>query len=244
MCSQDTPFDLRELALSPDGRYLAVRARSSEGAGAGLWIYDLERGVEALVVANQNFVRPSWSPDGRMLAFVTTPTVVEPTSSSLHVLHVGQGQQPRKLAEPARWGFPSWTPDRRTILFVRGSDDGTEIVSVPSDASAPPAPIRRIPHLRGTISLSPDGSLLAYEVGSVGRELVIVTSFPDFSSQVQISGEGAKNPEWSPKGDEVWFTQGNKRDQFGGNHSERGVAHHLRGRLVCDQSIVERHLLV
>ena len=143
-----------------------------------------------------------------MLAFVTTASVL--ASSSLHVLHVGQPQQPRKLAEPARWGFPSWTPDGRTILFVRGSDEGTEIVTVPSDASVPPGPIRRIPHLRGTVSLSPDGNLLAYEVGPVGRELVMVTNFPDFSSQVQISGEGAKNPEWSPNGDEVWFTQGNR----------------------------------
>jgi len=55
------------LAISPDGRKLAIPA--STAGGDGLWIRDLDSGKTTLLPGTQNAIYPFWSPDSRMVGF-------------------------------------------------------------------------------------------------------------------------------------------------------------------------------
>lgn len=66
--------DIRSLALSPDGRRLALGMRPffADTLGEQLWIKDLPTGpLTPLTDGPAQARRPAWSPDGRSLAFIT-----------------------------------------------------------------------------------------------------------------------------------------------------------------------------
>jgi serine/threonine-protein kinase len=58
-------------------------------------------------------------------------------------------------------------------------------------------------------ALSPDGKWLAYASDETGRFEVFVRPFPDVGSgKWQVSSAGGTSPQWSRKGDELFFLDG------------------------------------
>ncbi len=113
-------------------------------------------------------------------------------------------------------GNATWTSDSRALLFLTRAGDANQVVSLAVDGGTKAAPQTAGPLPRGLfvqtvprLSLSPNGRLLAYVAGAAPRPVVMVMTFPSLSSRVQVSSEGAWYPQWSSKGDEVWFVQGN-----------------------------------
>jgi serine/threonine protein kinase len=194
--------DQRNLALSPDGRFLAATASASNGAVPGLWIYDLKRGSETNAAPNQ-YAWGSWSPDSHFLAFAS--------HGKLRLFRVGQTRPAMTVPTRTPNGFSTWSPDGQTIVFVRvtGTKGTTEIAQVGIDGRSP-VRLAQIPELLGNVALSRDGRLLAYDSGTKGRTVVTVTTFPDFSTRLQVSRDAACLPQWSPNEDEVWFLDGNQ----------------------------------
>ena len=76
---------------------------------------DFERAVTATVVADVQL-----SPDGRRVAYVTTPASKEGELPSLTIWLVdAEGGPSRRLTTSgASNGAPRWSPDGRTIAFV------------------------------------------------------------------------------------------------------------------------------
>ena len=196
-------LDQRNLALSPDGRYLAAAASASNDAALGVWIYDLKRGAETYA-APDYYPWSSWSPDSHSLAFTTR------AGGKLWLFRIGQTRPPVTVATRTQRGLPAWTPDGQAIVFVRlGVKGTTEIAQVGIDGQRA-VRIAQIPELFGNVAISRDGRLLAYDSRTKGRTAVTVTTFPDFSTRLQVSREAACLPQWSPNGDEVWFLDGNQ----------------------------------
>jgi dipeptidyl aminopeptidase/acylaminoacyl peptidase len=90
---------------------------------------------------------PSWSPDGTRIAFVRTPPP-EPGhagNDAVYVMEARAGATPRRLSTfPGdEGGRPAWSPDGRTIAFLRGDSSRYSAYSqnrlavVPADGSAP-----------------------------------------------------------------------------------------------------------
>jgi len=90
---------------------------------------------------------PSWSPDGRTIAFVRGP-VAEPDRSrdnDIYVIEAREGATPKQLTTfvGPDDGRPSWSPDGKWIAFFRGDEPKyqaynlSKLAIVPSDGSAP-----------------------------------------------------------------------------------------------------------
>ena len=57
---------------------------------------------------------------------------------------------------------------------------------------------------------SPDGHWVAYQSNESGHDEVLVEPYPGPGGKSQVSLDGGTNPQWNPKGLELFFRNGNK----------------------------------
>jgi Tol biopolymer transport system component len=138
---------------------------------------------------------PDWSPDGTKIVFTTG----EP-DGGIHVMQAnGTGRTLLISHEFASAGggdygvmTPAWSPDGKTIAFVRASDDGWGIYLINTDGSSP----RRLYACCGQAepSWSLDGSRIAHQALGIS----IVNS--DGTNLTRLIGGNAFYPDWSAEG--------------------------------------------
>jgi Tol biopolymer transport system component/DNA-binding winged helix-turn-helix (wHTH) protein len=116
------------IAWSPDGRWIAVSHRQPEDVSEGIYLFSSTGEKRRLTTPSgargDHF--PSFSPDGRAVAFCRLPGGFV---TEIYVLPLGEGLQPlgpaRRLTDHKRWsGQPVWTPDGRSIVYVFGEHAG------------------------------------------------------------------------------------------------------------------------
>src|SRR5262249_19794233 len=105
---------IRYPALSPDGKRLAFSAFNK------IYVMDLPGGAPKRLTSLQvGEFMPSWSPDGRYVAFVTW------SRDGGHIYRVGaDGGQPEQLTNRAAfYTYPVYSPDNTKIVFTSGAID-------------------------------------------------------------------------------------------------------------------------
>jgi len=92
-----------------------------------LQIFDIEsRKAEVLTSGSWSETNASWSPDGRLIAFVSNreqdPDRAD--NSDIYVIEPKAGAQPRKLTtfSGADHGVPAWSPDSQSIAYLQGDE--------------------------------------------------------------------------------------------------------------------------
>ncbi len=201
--------DIRDPALSPDGRWAAVV--SEESGGQDIWIHDLTRATKTRLSfeAGADQMLPSWSPSGREIAYGT----VQNSATRLMRTAVDGTGEPVVLAETEGTVLnPNWSHDGRYIVYHHQNgaainndisyirlDQGTTPLESVSFISTPAN--ERVP------KLSPDGRFLAYTSDESGRLEVYIRPFPTGPGRWQASVNGGAKPQWSRDGKELFYVE-------------------------------------
>ena len=192
------PFE--DVALSPDGREVA--GDLVEGTKQQVWVRDLERGSQRLLVSEGDSFQPIWSRDGRFITYWSTPgnTAVfrkraDGTGSAELLMH---GRKNLRLED--------WSPDGRSLLFSEYTNRGDTDVWIYSDGKA--MPLLSSPSNEVEARFSPDGRFIAFEGDDGGITHVYVQPFPGPGPRTAISAEEGSFPRWINSGRLLFLTAG------------------------------------
>jgi serine/threonine-protein kinase len=199
--------------VSPDGRKIAVAIQEQE---AQIWQYDLAREtLTRLTFEGNNNVAPSWTPDGKRIAFISNAAAPQ---NIFWLLADGSGGLERLTTSQYTQVPMSWSADGQMLAFLEvNPSTGYDIwVLRMGDPSASSGQVRKAePFLRTSFNesvprFSRDGHWLAYISNESGRYEVYVQPFPGPGGKWQISTEGGTEPLWNPNGRELFYRSGNK----------------------------------
>jgi eukaryotic-like serine/threonine-protein kinase len=199
--------------LSPDGRRVAVTIEEQESQ---VWLYDLSREtLTRLTFGGNTNNNPSWTPDGKRIAFESSK---EGPLNVFWQLADGSGGLERLTTSEYVQVPHSWSPDGQLLAYIEvNPTTGYDIWMLRmGDPLTGSAQVRKTqPFLRTQFDeavprFSPDGRWLAYVSNESGQSEIYVQPYPGPGGKWQISTEGGKEPVWNPNGRELFYRTGDK----------------------------------
>ena len=150
---------------------------------------------------------PSWSPDGREIAFSMR--------GSLWTVSVELGEAKQLTSAPQYDSEPSWSPDGRQIVFTRDDDHAIHLWVVDADG-ANPHQLTRAGEINVNPAWSPDGENIVYASMADGKSLNLWLISPAGGAPEPLLEDEHQNlePSWAPDGREIVFLS--SRDTFYG----------------------------
>lgn len=144
--------------LSPDGTRVVYIGRTGGANGQLLLVTTQTRQISVLSDKAKDPALPSWSPDGRTVAFRALAGVTpEVFTIAMDGSHLSQVTQSADLTTGATQ--PVWSKDGAALLYKNGADGG--FYRIPVGGGAP----ERIHATNGQqydLAVSPDGKMLAF----------------------------------------------------------------------------------
>jgi Tol biopolymer transport system component len=158
---------------------------------------------------------PSWSPDGRWIAFLSGQKVgsgiflIHPDGTGLHAIgnrHLELGANP-----------PAWSPDARTLVYTRQTASGQQLWAIGADGTRARALVRV--RSAGQPSFSPDGRHIAFTAFDAHSRAGIWVAAADGSGAHALHrapGERTlfRFPVYSPDGRSIAFLLQGSRMQI------------------------------
>jgi TolB protein len=205
---------------SPDARSIAFTAGPWKGSvdTARIRIASADGElIRTLVPASlTSAMEPTWSPDGRRLAF--TGHNHEARSLSIYVVNADGTGLRRLTRHTSLWDEqPDWSPDGQWIAFERydasGDSSSLNVMAVRPDGTG----LHRIARvITGSqcacADWSPDGSKIAYQASpsvetSTYPEIYVMNADGTQQTQLTFTGNRVRdeNPDWSPDGRWIAF---------------------------------------
>ena len=210
------------LALSPDGRFLAVVLVDGT---ADLWIKELDEGPRSrFTFEGTTNRRPSWSEDGETVFFLSNSAgqvLAGGAQEALWSRPADGSRAPELVLDAAQTFNEAFLAPGGEWLIFRVGTNTTSAGSGDSDIYATPFGVdTALPVEVDTTetvlvnsdfqdwqpAISPDGRWLAYVSDESGQMEVYVRPFPDAqTARAQVSIDGGTEPLWSPDGRELFY---------------------------------------
>jgi serine/threonine-protein kinase len=210
---RETPANYGNLALSPDGKRLAMDI--TEPKKSDVWVLDIERDtLTRLTFAGDGDrnSRPVWTPDGQRIVY---DSVGKGTAPSIWWIRADGGGNAQQLTQASNtFQIPgSWSPDGRVFAFSqRNPNTGMDIMTVRLDGSektawkvGDPKPFVNTNYSEVDPVFSPDGRWVAYQSNESGASEIYVRPFPGPGGKWQISAGGGSQPQWSRTAKELYY---------------------------------------
>ena len=192
------------LALSPDGRHLAVSLRDEAG-GEQVWIKQLPGGpLTQLTFGDSRNYSPRWTPDGRAVTFISE----RGENADLYRKNVdGSGEAVLVLDDERPVGEGFYSRDGRWVLYRLGaSTHSRDLLAQPVGSGEESHQIAASGFAEEDAALSPDGRWVAFVSRKSGRNEVYVRPFPEPGiAESQLSTAGGDSPLWSHDGTELFY---------------------------------------
>ncbi len=198
------PHDqMRAPAISPDGRKVAVMGQ--EKGNRDIWVHDATRDTRTrLTLAPAGEYDPVWSPSGDRIAFVAEGGIfVKAADGSGEAEPLVTEEGPRRVMEP------SWSRDGKYLAYTTNRDVWYLPLDAAENTREPVAFLTTAGIREGAARFSPDGRYLAYASEESGRPEVYVKPFPEGDDRWQVSVHGGAHPQWSGRGDEIFYLEEN-----------------------------------
>jgi serine/threonine-protein kinase len=194
--------------LSPDGKLAAVALGLGPGEG-DVWIHDFDRDKLTRVTFHNSAIGPIWTADGTRVAYGLTAGGTEGIGWKS-----ADGADVEQLIARDSGEFAAipeaWLPEEQTILYSRAGGKGGSDIMALDVGNGEIRPLLDGPFSEGGSTLSPDGKWMAYASDESGRFEVYVRPYPGPGGKWQISTEGGRGPIWSRKGEELFYTHGER----------------------------------
>ncbi len=197
----------------PDGSTLAYVYRGTNFAD--IFVTDDQGQSQRRLTSSQSTIldnndwnlRPAFSPDGQLIAFVSDRNSALP---NLWLMNALDGSGRHALSTPGIQQDDvdalSWSPDGSSLAVTLFNEPGpTEIALVPMNSTPASRQQARVlttlPSGALDPSWSPDGSWLAFAAHD-GPNIEIYAAQPDGSGLTRLTSDGllARSPEWRPDG--------------------------------------------
>jgi dipeptidyl aminopeptidase/acylaminoacyl peptidase len=198
-------LDLADPQVSPDGEWVLYTVASTDAAAdrrrTDIWRVKWDgTGQSRVTYGAGNESAPRWSPDGRLISFLSArPGETKGTQVWLLDRRGGEAQPLTQLK--GRIASYEWSPDSTHLLLVYRESDAPE-----PDPKAPPKPlvIDKYQFKRdgqGYLTGSARSKLYLFEIAS--HKLEALTSDGDYDES---------NPRWSPDGRRIAFVSNHDKD--------------------------------
>jgi hypothetical protein len=189
--------DVWGAAVSPDGKRVAFRVSSGKDPASDIYVAEID-GTHArrITHSGRHDTQPSWSPDGKRIAFISIPAG---TSGNylLQMIRADGSDLKTLISNVTETQFPTWSPDGKSIAYQ--SRNGLhQQIAVVSSAGGPsqwlPATsggVQPAWSVRGRLAfVTPDGMISTTDsTGARAREIV----------------RGGAMPAWSADGESVAY---------------------------------------
>ncbi len=192
------------IALSPNGRQLAVGAGAGGGA-LNIWVKQLDRGPFTRASFGGADRRPAWSPDGKTLLFVR-----DTLNTSVAVARPADGSRPDSVVVQIDRQVQEveWSRDGKWLV-VR-TDNGTagagDLVGKRTSGDTAAVPLVDSPFTELNPAVSHDSRWLAYASNESGQNEIFVRPFPNTrDGRWQVSTQGGFQPRWAPDGKTLYY---------------------------------------
>ena len=199
---------------------------SNRDGNAEIYVIDADGGnLRRLTNNRHDDYSPSWSPDGKRIAFSSDRDghVIDgrPTSE-IYVMEADGGNSQNLTNNPGNDRDPSWSPDGKRIAFAseRDGNFNVEIYVMDNDGSNQQR-LTNNPLYDMSPSWSPDGKRIVFSSQRAGHfetkfgitdEIYVMDA--DGGNQQRLT-ENRKNdwfPSWSPDGERIAFASDRKGD--------------------------------